>query len=217
MWNIGLMVYRRSPLMQERLTANRAAIVQAARRLIAAGGFRDTSMTAVAKAAGLSTGALYRYFPSRSQLFVEVLTDAVAHEVAILRAIVERPGSALQRLRAAVTSFASRALAGPHLAYAFIAEPADQEVEAARLICRQQFSEVFKDLLRQGIAAGEFPAQAVDIGAAGIVGAFTEAVVRPVAPITPAARAAEGDKLVKAIAEFCVRAAAGVYSTVQKQ
>ena len=212
------MVYRRSPLMQERLADNRARIVLAARRLIAIGGFRATSVTAVAKEVGLSTGAIYRYFPSKAQLFVEVLTDAVTHEVEILRAIVDRPESAVQRLRAAVSSFTSRALAGPNLAYAFIAEPTETEVEAARLVCRQQFSEVFKDLLRQGIAAGEFPAQPIEIGAACIVGAFTEAIVRPVAPLAPEANVAEGERLVQGIVEFCVRAAgAAGYSTLQKQ
>ena len=211
------MVYRRSPLMQQRLADNRQRIVLAARRLIAAGGFRETSMTAVAKEVELSTGALYRYFPSKSELFVEVLSDAVAHEVSILRSIIERPGSAVQRLRAAVASFAARALAGPNLAYAFIAEPTDREVEAARLICRAKFSEVFTDVLRDGVTAGEFPPQPVEISAACIVGAFTEALVRPVAPLAAAARPADSDKLVKSIVEFCVRAAAGVYSTEQKQ
>src|SRR3974390_2901929 len=99
------MVYRRSPRMQERLAGNRRRIVLAARRLIAVGGFHGTSMTAVAKDGGLSTGALDRSFPSKAQLFVELLTDAVAHEVNILREIVDRPGPALQRLRAAVASF----------------------------------------------------------------------------------------------------------------
>jgi AcrR family transcriptional regulator len=211
------MVYRRSPRMQERLAGNRRRIVLATRRLIAVGGFHGTSMTAVAKEVGLSTGALYRYFPSKAQLFVELLTDAVAHEVDILREIVDRPGPALQRLRSAVASFAARALAGPNLAYAFIAEPTDQQVEAARLVCRQKFSDVFKDVLRQGIAAGEFPAQSVDISAACIVGAFTEALVRPVAPLAAATKPPEAEKLVKAIVEFCARAASGGYSTVQKQ
>jgi AcrR family transcriptional regulator len=211
------MVYRRSPRMQERLDDNRQRILLAARRLIAVGGFHETSMTAVAREVGLSTGALYRYFPSKAELFVEVLSEAVAHEVDILRDIVDRPGPALQRLLAAVGSFAARALAGPNLAYAFIAEPMDQQVEAARLVCRQKFSDVFKDVLRQGIAGGEFPLQSVDISAACIVGAFTEALVRPVAPLTAAAKPPEAEKLVRAIVEFCVRAAAGVYSTLQKQ
>jgi AcrR family transcriptional regulator len=207
MWNIAAMAYRRSPRMQDRLTENRRGIVLAARRLIAAGGFRATSMTAVAREAQLSTGALYRYFPSKSELLVEVLTDAVNHEVHILRSIVERPEPALQRLREAVGSFATRAMAGPHLAYAFIAEPADKRVEAARLVCRAQFSEVFKDVLREGVTSGELPQQPVDISAACIVGAFTEALVRPMAGGHPTVKPAEADRLIRSIVDFCARAA----------
>lgn len=197
------MAYKRSTLMQERLADNRERILKAARALVAEGGFRQASVTAVAQSAGLSTGALYRYFPSKAELFVEVLGAAVAHEVAILGDIARGDGSATQRLRAAVESFARRALQGPYLAYAFIAEPADPEVEAARLIARAQIGDVFKKLLKDGIASGEFPKQSVDIGAACIVGAFTEALVRPVAPT---AKRVTEDKLVECIGDFCLRA-----------
>src|SRR3546814_1649312 len=55
--------------------------------------------------------------------------SAVAHECEILAEIVDGDGTATQRLRDAVESFARRALQGPYLAYAFIAEPADPDVE----------------------------------------------------------------------------------------
>jgi AcrR family transcriptional regulator len=200
------MAYQRSALMQERLAENRERILRAARTLVAQGGFREASINAVAAAAGLSTGALYRYFPSKADLFVEVLTEAVRRECAILREIIARPGTADQRLRAAVESFARRALEGPHLAYAFIAEPIDPEVDAARILCRQEFSDVFKTVLGQGVTSGEFPKQSVDVAAACIVGAFTEALVRPVAPTTPRSK---DEKLVEAIVDFCARAVSG--------
>ena len=189
--------------MQERLADNRLRILKATRGLIAQGGFHQASMTAVASSAGLSTGALYRYFPSKVDLFVEVLNSAVDHEVVILQAIVDGEGDVAARLCACVRSFARRALEGPYLAYAFIAEPIEPEVDAARLLCRERFGEVFKQLLREGIAAGVLPQQSVDIGAACIVGAFTEALVRPVAP--QSARS-PGDPLIEGIVEFCARA-----------
>ncbi|AXQ28567.1 TetR/AcrR family transcriptional regulator [Solimonas sp. K1W22B-7] len=200
------MAYQRSALMQERLAENRQRILLSARKLVAEGGFRLASITAVAEAAGLSTGAIYRYFPSKAALFVEVLNSAVAHECEILDAIVDGQGNATLRLRAAVESFARRALKGPSLAYAFIAEPADPEVEAARLLCRRQFGDVFKRVLREGVASGEFPRQSVDVSAACIVGAFTEALVRPVEPATP--RKA-GEAVVRGIVDFCERAVTG--------
>lgn len=200
------MAYQRSAMMQARLEENRERIVLAARRLIAVGGFRGASMNAVAAGAGLSTGAIYRYFPSKAGLFVEVLNDAVSREVEILDRIVAEPGPATACLRAAVESFASRALQGPHLAYAFIAEPADPEVDAARILCRQRFGDVFRRVLERGIRTGEFPKQAVDVAAACIVGAFTEALVRPV---TPMAKPSDGRKLIAAIVAFCERAVTG--------
>jgi len=201
------MAYRRSPLMQERLADNRERILRAARTLIARGGFREASIAAVAQEVGLSTGAIYRYFPSKAELFVELLTAAVDHEVAILRGLAARPGPAAQRLQAAVESFASRALKGPHLAWAFIVEPTDPEVEAARIVCKRQFGAVFEGLLREGVRRREFPAQQPAITAACIVGAFTEALVRPLAPHAPAIPKARSTALVKGISAACLRAA----------
>ena len=193
--------------MQERLADNRQRIVLTARRLIAMGGFKNASIAAVASEVGLSTGAMYRYFPSKAELFVEVLTEAVDREVEILRQIIAAEGSAAERMSAAVESFARRALEGPHLAYAFIAEPVDAEVDEARILCRQKFSEVFKIVLREGIASGQFPAQSVDVSAACIVGAFTEALVRPVGPSAGVKEA--GEPLIKAIVDFCTNAVRG--------
>jgi AcrR family transcriptional regulator len=197
------MSYKRSSLMEERLADNRQRILKAARALVAEGGFHHASIAAVAASAGLSAGAIYRYFPSKAALFVEMLADAVTHEVAILRTIEQGEGSVASRLGAAVESFANRALEGPYLAYAFIAEPAEEEVDEARLLAREQFGEVFKSLLIEGIGAGEFPPQSVDIGAACIVGAFTEALVRPIAP---KAKRESRSELVQAIVAFCLRA-----------
>jgi AcrR family transcriptional regulator len=193
--------------MQERLADNRERILRAARTLIARGGFREASIAAVAQEVGLSTGAIYRYFPSKAELFVELLTAAVDHEVAILRGVASRPGPAAKRLGAAVESFASRALKGPHLAWAFIVEPTDPEVEAARIVCKRQFGAVFEGLLREGVRRREFPAQRVDVTAACIVGAFTEALVRPLAPQAPPVPKARGAALVKGISATCLRAA----------
>lgn len=198
------MSYQRSPLMQERLDDNRERIMRATRDLIANGGFRAVSVNGVAKAVGLSTGAIYRYFPSKSSLLVHALTDAVDYEVGLLRKITGSQASAAERLRAAVESFTRRALRGPHLAYAFIAEPIDSDVDAARIACRERFGEVFKEVLADGIESGEFPAQSLEVSAACIVGAFTEALV---SPVSAAERPTDADGVIDEIAAFCLRAA----------
>lgn len=196
--------YKRSAVMEERLAANRRRILQAARTLVARGGLREAQISAVAAEAGLSTGAIYRYFPSKAELFVDVLTDAVHQEIEILDAIVAGPGTATERLKFAVESFVRRALRGPNLAYAFIAEPTEPEVNAERIRCRMMFGDVFKRLLKEGIASGEFPEQNIDATAACIVGAYTEALVGPIAPATRSVRSQ--DRLIESVSEFCARA-----------
>lgn len=197
------MAYRRTPLMRKRLKDNRARIAQAARALVARHGLRGAQMSAVAAAAGLSTGALYKYFPSQTDLVIKVLREAVAHEIEILERIASGPGSASARLEAAVESFVRRAFEGPHLAYAFIAEPADARVEAARLRARKAFKGIYERVVRDGIAAREFPQQDLDVTAACIFGAFTEALVGPLR--TPP-RVRDKEKRVAAIVQFCLRA-----------
>jgi len=65
---------------------------------------------------------------------------------------------------------------------------------------------VFARLLRAGIDAGEFPAQDIEAGAACIVGAFTEALITPIAPGSRAPPARGRTRLVAAISGFCLRA-----------
>lgn len=197
------MAYRRTRAVKQRLAENRERIVGAARELIARGGLRQAQMTAVAGRAELSTGAIYKYFPSRTDLFIEVLREAAAHEIAILQRIAEGPGSAARRLEAAVGSFVRRALEGPYISYAMIAEPADARMEAARLKTRKAFGQVFMGIVRDGIARGELPPQDLDVTAACIFGAFTEALV---GPIKAPRQVRDKEKLVAAIVGFCCRA-----------
>ncbi|UOO88971.1 TetR/AcrR family transcriptional regulator [Vitreoscilla massiliensis] len=196
--------YKRSTMMQARMEQNRHTIFQAARSLIAAGGFKEAQMVTIAEAAGVSTGLIYRYFSNKTQLMVEILTDAVSNEIIILHAIAQRPESAQDNLHAAVTAFVRRALTGPQLAYAFMAEPVDPQVEAERILCKQRFANVFKDILNTGVANQEFEIEDVETAAACVVGAMTEAVISPIAPTTPTTH--DKHRVATTIADFCVRA-----------
>lgn len=60
----------------ERREARRAEIVAAARRCFSRDGFHRTSMPDIAAEAGLSTGAPYRYFPSKEDLLLTVAGQA---------------------------------------------------------------------------------------------------------------------------------------------
>lgn len=200
------MAYRRSARMQARLDDNRRRIREAARRIIARGGFRQAQMAAIAEAAELSTGSLYRYFPSKAELFIDVLGAAAEREIQLLDAIAAGRGTPAERLEAAVKSYVGRALEGPHLAHAFMVEPVEPELDSARQQHRKRVAAAFARILETGIAEGDFPEQDASLSAACLVGAITEALSGPTAaaPETPAERAA----LVGRISAFCLRAVA---------
>jgi AcrR family transcriptional regulator len=199
------MAYRRSRQMAQRLSRNRVRIIEATRKLLAQGGYRNAPVTAIAKEAGISTGSVYRYFPSKSALFVRVLGDAVRQELAVLRSASIADGRTCeQRLLATIETFVRRALAGPRLAYAFIAEPADPFIDRARIRYRRSFGKLVRTLLNEGVEAGEFADLSVDVAAACIVGAFTEALVGPLAP--SARRIEDKEHLVAEICRFCLAA-----------
>ena len=58
--------------MQERMEQNRLSILESARELIIQGGLKEASIQAIAERAGVSTGLVYRYFESKSQILISI-------------------------------------------------------------------------------------------------------------------------------------------------
>ncbi|MET9535365.1 MULTISPECIES: TetR/AcrR family transcriptional regulator [unclassified Streptomyces] len=59
---------------QEYLDARRRGIVDAACKVFAEKGFVGASMASIVEASGLSTGSVYRYFPSKAALVAEIVS-----------------------------------------------------------------------------------------------------------------------------------------------
>jgi hypothetical protein len=88
-------------------------------------------------------------------------------------------GSPTERLTAAVSVFARRALRSGRRAYAMIAEPTAPEVEVVRLQIRAELARVFSPIVAGGVASGELPPQAPAISGTALVGAVSEVLVGP--------------------------------------
>lgn len=178
------MVYRQTPSVEARLVDNRARILESARRLVSEGGWKEAQVASVAAAAGMATGTVYRYFPSKAELFAEVLGAVSQREVDVLADISKSDDSALSRLHSVVTTFVKRAMRSPRLAYALIAEPCDAEIDAARLVYRAAISEVIRSVIAEGQQLGEMRADVrPDIAATVIVGGFMEGLIGPLSPL----------------------------------
>ncbi|KHK55802.1 TetR family transcriptional regulator [Ralstonia sp. A12] len=183
-------------------------ILKAARGLVAESGFREAQMSSIAEAAGIAIGTLYRYFPSKTELMVELVRMTAQREVDVVAGIAMHDGTAFERLGAAAWTFASRALRGRRLAYALVAEPVEPDVEATRLIYHRALARVFKTIIEQGMAAGEFPAQDAAASADCIVGCLFEGLVAPLTN-SPPTDAAQTDAHASAIITFCLRGVSG--------
>jgi AcrR family transcriptional regulator len=194
--------YRPTERTEAKRAAARERIVAAAHALIARGGYRAASVAAVATRAGVATGSVYRHFPAKAELFAEVFRRASQREVDAVAAATAGPGPAAARVAAAVETFARRALRGRRLAWALIAEPVDPAVEAERLVFRRAYAEAFATALRDGVAAGELPAQDPALTATALVGAIGEALV---GPTSPSASRLDEDALVAGLVRFCLR------------
>ena len=194
--------------MIERLADRRAQILRAARDLVAEDGWAAAQIVNVASKAGIATGTVYRYWPSKADLCAEIVTTVSAREVRVVEAIVETDAEPVEKLTSAVKAFAARALRGRRLAYALIAEPVDPEVEAVRLEYRAQLAHCFERIVREGIMRGVFPPLDPAVAAACIVGAFMEALIGPLAPARGDGERAD-QRLIEQIAEFCLRASLG--------
>lgn len=171
--------YRRTTAVQERLDAARAGVLAAAEQQVRAQGWAGCSVAAVAGAAGVATGTVYRHLPDKGTLLVEVFRTASQREVDAVAAAAAGAGTAPARAVRCVEVFAQRAFSAPRLAYALLAEPATPEVEAARLEYRRAYRAVFAALVTDGVTRGELPDQDAEVTAAAVVGALAEVLVVP--------------------------------------
>ena len=198
------MAYRRTERVEEQLQDKHDRILQAVRQIVSEVGFRGAQIAMVAEAAGVATGTVYRHFPSKGELFAKALALNAQHEVDVVASVAASEGSAASRLSDAVRVFARRAVQARRLAWAMIAEPAEAEVDAARIIYRRAFADVFEKVISDGITAGEFPAQNAAASAACVIGALNEGLIGPLAPEAP--DLSNTRALIDSITAFCLQA-----------
>jgi AcrR family transcriptional regulator len=168
-----------------RAAPTRDRLLAAAAAVIEEGGYAAASVAAIAARAGVSAGALYRHFPSKAELFVEVFRTHAQRELAAMHAAGERTTTFSARLAAVVETYATTALANRRLAWALVYEPVDPLVDAERLVHRRLYRDQMAELLRLGMDAGEIPvADDPELLAAVVVGGIAEALSGPLSPVS---------------------------------
>ena len=177
----------------ERSAASRAAIVEAARALYAERPFSDVGTSEVVAAAGLTRGALYHQFGSKTELFAAVL-EQVEQEVTdrVGRVLVAGGDQdALELLLAGAGAWLDACAAPDVQRILLIDGPAVLGWERWREIGQRYGLGLTAAALQAAVDTGALPPQPVEALAHVLVGALDEAalyVVRADDPV--AARAA---------------------------
>jgi len=197
------MAYRRTENVVRRLAARHDAIIAAANSLAAEAGINAVQIGPVSQRAGVATGTVYRYFPSKTELVAALVASVSERELAAMRRAADAAPGPLSALAAVLTTFAARALSHPKLAFALIAEQADGAADEARLAFRKDLAAELGKRLTTAMTGGHFPDQDVAIAAPALLGALIEGLVGPLAA---APNPSAGRETVQAITLFALRA-----------
>jgi AcrR family transcriptional regulator len=176
------MPYRRTDNVIRRQAARQAKIVEAARHAAAEGGMAAVQIAPVADRAGIATGTVYRYFPSKTELVAAVVKAISDEEIAAVRNAARAAPGPVSALAAAIATFAARAMRSRRLAWAVIAEPVDADIEQVRLAYRRALANELRSRIALAMKAGHLPQQDVELSSSALVGALLEGLLGPLAP-----------------------------------
>jgi AcrR family transcriptional regulator len=138
---------RRSQLKSDR----RLQLLSAAERLFAERGFLAVRLEDIGAAAGVSGPAIYRHFPNKESLLVELLVGISARLLAGARDVTARSPDAASALDGLIDFHLDFALGEPDLIriqdrdLAHLPEPAEKQVRKAQ----RQYVEVWVGVLRE--------------------------------------------------------------------
>jgi AcrR family transcriptional regulator len=114
--------------------AMRGRILEGGRRAFIVGGFRGTSVPSIAAEAGVSVGLIYRYFPSKEELFLELCISGTPAELAELAEHLAHIDDPVERLTVAIDSYFDalfHAIGAPLVLQALAAAPSDERIREA--------------------------------------------------------------------------------------
>lgn len=149
----------------------REAILRAARELFARHGFRQTSIEAAARAAGVGMRGVYLHFSSKEELFAEVVRRASDGALEAVATAVARARTPADKLRAFIDTSIEvlPGIAAEHRA----SEEAMTELISLGMAVRPAHlarqRSMLVELLRAGVASGAFEVENPERLATGIV------------------------------------------------
>jgi AcrR family transcriptional regulator len=146
-------------LDEEKISDRVHTLLEVGSRIFAEKGYDGTSMRDIAAAAGVSKALLYHHFASKDDIYARISFNSTQHLYDFVEARIPADGTPSEKVRAfmiaATTFFAEHRAAWIAASTAFWTDP-DRHRMARRVARRRQFEQRLRDLIREGIEAGEF-------------------------------------------------------------
>ncbi|TSA87410.1 TetR/AcrR family transcriptional regulator [Deinococcus detaillensis] len=136
----------------------REQIYQAAAHLFSDVGYRATSMRDIASALNIKAGSLYAHISSKEELLWEIVTRMADEFDEALQPAVSRRGSAADKLTLALEAYVVVVTRNLGFAKVLFTEWRHLPPERQTLITvrRDKVERLFREILIEGVAAGEF-------------------------------------------------------------
>lgn len=141
------------------MPAPRATILAAAAKLFAAHGFEGASLNDVAQAVGVTKAAVYHYFPTKKDIFDEMMVDLLERQYAAVGAEVSISESPPEKLKAFMRAHAEF-LETNHAAFVVMLHGfggiEKNHWTEQQLALRDRYEKLLRTLLTDGKASGAF-------------------------------------------------------------
>lgn len=139
----------------------RRYILERGAELFARVGVANAPLSAIAEASGIKKGSLYYFFESKEELLLDVLRPVVEEPTRELRAIVEGPGDVSYRLTEAMAALGRAFGQHPDRMQILVRERLQHHLAPASYeVVRQwktAYTDLWRQLLREGVSSGVFP------------------------------------------------------------
>ncbi|MBS1675262.1 MAG: TetR family transcriptional regulator [Actinobacteria bacterium] len=151
--------------------AARARLIAAAVDAFAEKGFHGTTTRDIASGAGMSPAALYVHHRSKEEMLYLIARDGHAETLALVHASMADADGSTETLRRVVHALAAQHARGHTVAriinYELAALEPEHQAEIRAL--RHEIQQTVRDLIAQGVEAGEFEVADADLTAAAIL------------------------------------------------
>jgi len=134
-------------------------LLEISAQLFAERGFDATSMRDISAAAGVSKALLYHHFASKDDIYARIAFSSTRHLYGFVEERIPADGTSAEKIQAfmvATASFFSQHRAAWIAASNAFWVDRNRQRMGNRMARRQQFEYRLRDLIREGIEAGEF-------------------------------------------------------------